>query len=135
MDDVISYLRETEQAEDSAFATLNTALFTNEEYGASNITLFGSPVLRAPAASGVTLHCLNVWTSENMQVYSSASSGAISTPQIIYGTDNGTVAVYPMFCVDHGANATTGQTRSWVSYDAGVIRTCRKGNCFRNKGI
>lgn len=118
MDDVISYLRETEQAEDSAFATLNTALFTNEEYGASNIALFGSPVFRAPAASGVTLHCLNVWTTADMQVYSSAGSGATSTPQIIYGTDNGTGAVYPMFCVDHGADATSGQTRNWVSYDS-----------------
>lgn len=50
MDDVISYLRETEQAEDSAFATLNTALFTNEEYGA-NAYVTGTGTTSLPVGS------------------------------------------------------------------------------------
>lgn len=58
-------------------------------------------------AENTSLHCLNVWTSDNMTVYKNATETA-SHPQIMYAADT----QKPVFCIDLGKAASTGDTLS-----------------------
>lgn len=69
-----------------------------------------SPCIRQVFAADTTLRCLNVWTSDNMTIYKNATD-TVSHPQIMYTADN----EQPVFCIDLGATAGTGDTLSDVS--------------------
>ena len=75
--------------------------------------VFAALIVVQSLASGVntvfadttTLHCLNVWTSNNMTVYKNATE-TVSHPQITYASGTET----PVFCIDLGKAAETGDT-------------------------
>ena len=78
------------------FAIIFVALIVIQSLTSGGNTVF---------ADVTTLHCLNVWTSENMVVYKNATD-TVSHPQIMYvsGTEK------PVFCIDLGKAAATGDT-------------------------
>lgn len=79
------------------------------------LTLFGLMIRSEEvyAAQETELSAINVWTSENMQIYYNATTFC-EAPQILYLIEkNGELR--PLFCVEYGKAAHTGDVLSWVS--------------------
>lgn len=78
------------------------------------LTLFGL-IGRSESvyAADPQLRATNVWTLENMKVYYDATT-VHEAPQILYLTEE-TGGLRPVFCVQYGKTAHTGDVLSWVS--------------------
>ncbi len=77
-------------------------------------TLFGVIIKSEEVyAAQPELYAINVWTSEDMKIYYNATE-VHTAPQILYFIEQ-TGGLRPLFCVEYGKAAHTGDMLSWVS--------------------